>query len=147
MKTIIGMMATICGVLALAGCGGTSPAVTVACTASQSPKFGGTGSAVFKIVQSVTYIDPGATGTSPLSNVKIRIVSPYPDNASVCAGTCSTTGAFSSDTKVETDSNGILIFTVKLTGNGMVTLAGNLIEVADSQASSSCSVPFSITPM
>lgn len=147
MKTMMmGMMAAAAGMLAVAGCGGTSPAVNVACTASQKPTLQGAGSGVFKIVQAVNYTDPASTGLQPLSNVKIRIVSPYPENATVCEGTCAATGTFSSDLKVETDINGILIFTVKLTGDGVQNLSGSLIEVADSQAPDSCAVQFSITP-
>lgn len=145
-KMMMGLMAAATGMVAIAGCGGTSPAVAVECTASQKPTLLGPGSGVFKIVQAVNYSDPASTGLQPLSNVKIRIVSPYPDNATVCAGTCAATGAFSSDLKVETDINGILIFSVKLTGDGVQNLSGSLIEVADSQAPESCAVQFAITP-
>lgn len=146
MKTLMMMVAATTGFLALAGCGGTSPAVTVTCTASQSPNVSGVGIGFFKIVQAVSFTDPGTTGgsPSPLSNVKIRIVSPFPDNAAVCAGTCTAAGTFSSDTKVETDRNGILIFTVRLTSIGKA-VNGSLIEVADSQAADSCNVPFTVS--
>ena len=144
MKVLIGVMAATAAMAVISGCGGTSPAVTVECTASQAPGLVGAGPATFKIVQAVSYTDPGATGLQPLSDVKMRIVSPYPDNATICAGTCSVTGVFSPDTKVQTDANGILIFTVKLTG-GSGNLSGSLIEVADSQAATSCSVPITIS--
>ncbi len=145
MKTLMMMVAVTTGLLATASCG-TSPAVSVMCTASQSPNLTGAGTAVFKIVQAISYSDPGTSGavTQPLSNVDIRIVSPFPDNAAVCAGTCTAAGTFSPDAKVQTDKNGVLIFTVRLTGVGK-PVGGDLIEVADSQAADSCSVPFTIS--
>ena len=144
MKKMIGLMAAVSAILAVAACGGTSPAVAVTCTASQSPNLVGAGPVSGEIVQSVTYVDPGNPGVTPLGNVKMRIVSPFPNNVTICGGNCLNGGTFSPDTKVETDANGILIFTVKLQGPGSV--AGSLIEIADSQASSTCAVPFTIAP-
>ena len=127
---------------AAASCGSASPGVTVTCSAVQAIAASGAPGTV-RIVQSVSFVDnaSGSTQPLPLANADVRIISPIPTSATVCPGKCAATDTFSADTKVTTDNDGLLIYTVQLVGG--TTSQGSLIESFSGQSPAGCAVAFS----
>jgi hypothetical protein len=130
--------------LALAGCTGAAPTDTVQCSASTAitETTGAGTSGTTLVVQSVTYQDTGEPNTVdlPLNNENVRVISSSPTLVTICPGNCTASGVFGSDVTVETDKDGVLIYTVNLIDTG--TLTGEITEVVGGQAPTSCTVDF-----
>lgn len=155
MKTWNGIVAAVV-LQAIAGCA-TAPTITVTCSTSPSLTVNSLVAGTLflgTVVQSVTYTDTGTPNVIglPLNNENVVVVSSLPGVAGICAGFCAVSDPptaaqldeFGSEVTVETDKNGLLIYTVLVTvGEGDVT--GQLVEAASGQAPTSCAVPLTVS--
>ena len=123
--------------LFIAGCDRASPEGNVVCgnVDALAAGFveGDTGAVrLFLVVKTVEIDDPGAGSTMALNGASVRLVTTF-ETIGVCEGDClDGTGDFGTSKTVETDENGILLYTV---GAAYGSYTGDVTEIFSSTGS------------
>lgn len=114
-------------VIASVGCSAKpSPEADISCTATEAVQYTGTTTGFIMVQKSVQMSDPALGGAVPANGLIATVVSPVA-SIQICEGDCvDGSGDFAQDKDIETDIDGLLVYTLGLDPNG--PFSGAIIE-------------------